>query len=497
VRHSYLIARQKSTAATIVPVKTDEWKNLMRYLVVGGMAGAIVVAYRYVIHVNPTTVALTLLLSVLIVSAVWGLRYAVLLAVLATLVFNFYFLPPVGTFTIADPQNWVAMFAFLVTAIVASQLSERARREAANANQRRHDVERLYAFSQRLLATDNMLELLNAIPIYMNEVLGAKSAAIYLTASQATYRSDPRAEEPGIEDLKAVSARGEITLDREHGVSIAPLRLGVRLSGAIGVVGPNLSRETLEALGGLAAIAIERAGVIEKLSKAEAARESENLRAALLDSVTHELRTPLTGIKAAVTTLMSDLQLDDGQRKELLTVIDEESDRLNHLVGEAAEMAQLDAHVELNLQPTAITRVIGTAVEQSTAILGKHPLEVRAPDSLPLVRMDAERIVEVLRQLLENAAKYSPAEAPIVITVECGDGKLIVDVADHGPGIDEFEQGLIFEKFYRGRDLRYRVQGTGMGLAIAKAIVEAHGGTISVTSQLGHGSVFAVSLPMS
>ena len=479
-----------------MPVKMAARTRLLRYLMVIGIAGVIVLVFRRLVHVNPTTVALSLLLSVLVVSTLWGLRYALLQAVLSTLAFNYYFLPPVGTLTIADPQNWVAMFAFLATAVVASQLSDRARREAANANQRRRDVERLYAFSQRLLATDNMLELLNAIPIYMNEVLGAKSAAIYLAASQATYRSDPRSEEPNTEDLKAASVRGEVVLDREHGISIAPLRLGVRLSGAIGVVGPNLSRETLEALGGLAAIAIERAGVIEKLGKAEAERESENLRAALLDSVTHELRTPLTGIKAAVTTLMSSLPLDEAQRKELLTVINEESDRLNRLVGEAAEMAQLDAHVELNLQPTAITRVIHTAVEQSAAVLGKHPVEVHAADSIPELPMDAERIVEVLRQLLENAAKYSPPDAPITITVETAPGQLIVDIADRGPGIDEFEQGLIFEKFYRGRDLRYRVQGTGMGLAIAKAIVEAHGGTITVTSQPEHGSVFAVSLPM-
>src|SRR5262249_3993246 len=185
-----------------------------------------------------------------------------------------------------------------------------------------------------------------------------------------------------------------------------------------------------------------------------------NLRAALLYSVTHELRTPLTGIKAAVTTLISDFHLDDGQRNELLTVINEESDRLNRLVGEAAEMAQLDAHVELNLQPTAIAEVIGTAVQESATVLGKHPVEVRAPDSLPLVRMDKGRMAEVLRQLLENAAKYSPPDAAIVVTAELRDRALITSVADHGSGIEEFEQTLIFEKFYRGRDLRYRVQGT-------------------------------------
>src|SRR5262249_26339266 len=153
----------------------------------------------------------------------------------------------------------------------------------------------------------------------------------------------------------------------------------------------------------------------------------------------------------------------DAQKKDLLTVINEESDRLNRLVGEAAEMAQLDAHVELNLQPTSIAEVVRTSVEQSSGVLGKHPVEIRASDSLPLVKLDRERMAEVLRQLLENAAKYSPADAAIVVSAEVSEHNLTISVADHGDGIEEFEQAFIFEKFYRGRDLRYRVQGTGMG----------------------------------
>jgi two-component system sensor histidine kinase KdpD len=279
-------------------------------------------------------------------------------------------------------------------------------------------------------------------------------------------------------------------------VSIAPLRLGARLTGAIGVTGTRLSRETLEALGSLVAIAIERVGAIEKLGQAEAARQSENLRTALLDSVTHDLRTPLTGIKAAVTSLLSDLQLDPTQRRELLTVINEESDRLNRLVGEAAEMAQLDAHgVELHLERVSIQSAIQSAVEDCAAMLGEHPLEIRVPQDLPGVQMDKTRISEALKQLLENAAKYSPAQSPVTVTAEMRDGQLVTSVSDQGPGIDDFEQALIFDKFYRGRDQRYRVQGTGMGLAIAKAIIEAHGGALGVTSQLGHGSVFYFSLP--
>ncbi len=155
-------------------------KSVLRYVAAAALVFAIVYTYHTLIRVNPTIVALTFLLAVLVVSARWGLRHAVFMAVVATLAFNYFFLPPVGTFTIADPQNWAALFAFLVTAVIASQLSERARREARNANERRRDVERLYDFSQQLLSSDHVAELLNAIPRYVVESFGVKAAAISL-----------------------------------------------------------------------------------------------------------------------------------------------------------------------------------------------------------------------------------------------------------------------------------------------------------------------------
>jgi two-component system sensor histidine kinase KdpD len=246
----------------------------------------------------------------------------------------------------------------------------------------------------------------------------------------------------------------------------------------------------------LIAISIERAGAVETLSRTEASRESEKLRSAILDSVTHEFRTPLTSIKASVSTLLSSAALDDAERRDLLDVIDEETDRLNRLVGEAAEMAQLDAQkVELHLEPHPVMEVIQFALEKSAPLLGKHELRLQVPETLPEVRVDLERIAEVLIHLLENAAKYSPEDTPITVSAEARARMVEISVADRGPGIDDLEQSLVFEKFYRGRDQRYRVQGTGMGLAISKAIVEAHGGTIGLTSQLGRGSVFRFTVP--
>jgi two-component system sensor histidine kinase KdpD len=300
------------------------------------------------------------------------------------------------------------------------------------------------------------------------------------------------------EQLKAISSRGEPVLDRERRICFMPLRMGVRSVGAIGLAGCDLSRETLEAIGSLAAIAIERAHTVEKLTRAEAARESDRLRSVLLDSVTHEFRTPLTAIKASAETLLSDAQIEPPQRKELLTVINEESDRLNRLVGEAAEVAQLDSHqLEFHFEPHSIREPIDAALQAVRPSLQRHPVDVKVPENLPNIKMDAERISEVLVHLLENAGKYSPPDTPIHVVVErrLGGGEIVTSVADHGPGIEDMEQDMIFEKFYRGRNQRTTIQGTGMGLAIAKAIVELHGGSIGVRSQVGRGSVFFFTLP--
>ncbi len=473
-------------------------KAAVRFPVLVLIVLLVVLVYRKVFHVNPTTVGFSFLLAVLIVSAVWGLRYAIVLAVLSALAYNFFFLPPVGTFTIADPQNWVALATFLLTAVIASQLAERARSEAFSANQRRTELERLYAFSQQMLTTENVLTLVNRIPRAVVDTFGTTSAAIYIPERKKVYYSDIKAQGAISEDdLKRVAERGEPSVDSAAELVLVPLRVGVRSVGALGIEGAGVARETLDAISSLIAIAIERAGAVEKLAYTQASRESERLRSILLDSVTHDFRTPLTAIKASAEALLSNANLDDNMRRELLSIINEESDRLDRLVGEAAEMAALDAGaVELRLEPHHIREAIDAAMAMTKTALSRHPVKVLAPESLPAVRMDLRRITEVLAQLLDNAAKYSPPETPITITAEMQNQKLVTSIADRGPGIEGIDQGMIFEKFYRGRGQRSTIQGTGMGLAIAKALVEAHGGTITVVSQLERGSVFSFSLPV-
>jgi two-component system sensor histidine kinase KdpD len=457
---------------------------------------AVTLIYHEVLRVNATTVALTYLLAILAISTFWGMAVSVTMSVLAMMLFNFFFLPPVGRFTVADPQNWVALFAFLLVAVLASQLSNRARQQAEAASARRREIEKLYGFSRSLLESGNVMELLNRIPAQIVNSFEVGGAAIYLAEKEKVYRSGPAIPMLEKDNLKSMTTRDEPVFDYANGLCFIPVRLGLRPIGSLGISGAPLSRETLEAISTLIAIAMERARAVEQLGQTEAAREGEQLRTALLDAVTHALRTPLTSIKASVTNLLSQHNLSEDQRRELLTIINEESDRLNRLVGEAGEMASLDAgEVVLRREPREVQDVINAALAECRKNLGHRQIDLRVQPGLPFVLADVARAREALVHLIDNANRYSPAGQPITITAERNGDFVAISVADRGAGIDSLEQALIFQKFYRGKDQRYAIEGTGMGLPIAKAIVEAHGGTISVTSQLGQGSVFTFTLP--
>ena len=504
----------------IPSVYTKRMIETGRWLVIANGLAGIVALYRHFFHVNNTTVAVTLLLLVLFLAGNWGLRYAVGASVAATILFNYFFLPPLGTFTIADTQNWVALFALLGTAIYASHLAARIREESEEANTRRRESEMLYHLGRQLLQPENVAQLFNFIPSSVANAFNSPAVTLYIADGDRIYLSDPKRisspkvawapdDTPGATG-NADRSRAEIVRDLRAAMMVPilrspeggfptaiPLRIGVRPSGALLLEATWLSRETMEALSGLVAMSIQRAEALENSARSEAAKETERLRTALLDSVTHELRTPLTSIKASVSSLLSQKSLDESSRHELLTVIDEESDRLNHLIEQAVEMAQLDEHkVHLELEPQPVAALINDAVNACRTSYPAREIRVSLANNLPNVLADAAWIQKVLTNLLGNAVKYSAPDNPVFVSADTQGDMLAISVADRGAGIDPMEQAMVFDKFYRGQGQRNRVSGTGMGLAISRAIVNAHGGTIGVTSQLGHGSVFTFTLPI-
>jgi two-component system, OmpR family, sensor histidine kinase KdpD len=492
-----------------------------RWLAIAIALAGIVVLYRRFAGVSDTTVALTMLLLVLLLAGNWGLRYAVGASIAATILFNYFFLPPIGTLTIADTRNWVALFAFLGTAIYASHLANRIREESDEANARRHESEMLYRLGRQLLQPESVAQLFNFIPSSVANAFNSPAVTLYIADGERIYLSDPKyisspkvpwtsADAPAGPNCAAERTRAEIIRDlREamllpvfrpptEGCPVAiPLRIGVRPSGALLLEATSLSRETMEALSGLVSMSIERAGALENSARSEAAKETERLRTALLDSVTHELRTPLTSIKASISALLTQPVMDADSQKELLTIIDEESDRLNRLIEQAVEMAQLDANkVQLELRPLSVATLVNEAVAECRISNPTRDIRVSLAQSLPRVIADQAWIEKVLGNLLANATKYSPPNQPVFVSADPQGDMLAISVADRGAGIDPLEQGMVFDKFYRGQGQRNRVSGTGMGLAISRAIVTAHGGTIGLTSQLGHGSVFTFTLPI-
>jgi len=351
-----------------------------------GIAAVAAVLAPFHERLSSTTVALALLLIVLFAATGWGSRPALLAALLGVTCFNYFFLPPVYTFTIADPQNWVALAAFLITALVAGELSARAKRRAEEAEAGRREIERLY-----------------------NE-----------------YR-----------------------------------------------------------------VAAERA------RQAEVFEQSERLKSALLDAVTHDLRTPLTSIKAAVTTLLdeagadSQVILDDEARQDFLEVINEEADRLNHFVENMVELARIEAGaISLRRRWSSVEDLVAMARVRAEALTRGHRLEVEFENEIPAARVDPSLIAEVLYSLIDNAAKYSPAGSRIKISASrAADEMILIAVEGEGPGIPAHLRERVFDKFFRatsdGATSLGRPRGLGMGLAIARGIIEAHGGRIWVESGAG------------
>lgn len=468
-------------------------RRALRLVAAPAIVALVVLFYFRVASVNNTTVALTLLLVIFGISTGWGLLEATIASFAAVLGFNYYFLPPIGTFEVQDPQNWVALAAFLITSVMASQLSARAKRRTLEAVERRREVEGLYSLSQSLLLSGSSRTASQDLVSRVVTILGVSTAAFHSRLAHETFRWGP--DDPLISDEQLQAERDEALIDGSRGFAIVPVRLGGQALGNLGLTGPLPSDAVLNAVAYLVAIGIERARALEEAARAEAARQSEVLKSALLDALAHDFKTPLTSVKAAVTSLLSQSRPDED--RELMTIINEEADRLNRLVAEVLEMVRIEAgKLHLEKSPHDVSEIVGATLAEMKPVLHGRPVEVRLQNALPAAEADFDFVQQVLKQLLDNALKYSPPESPLTISARAGDGRIVISVADRGNGIDEQEQMRIFDKFFRAREHRFRVPGTGMGLAIAKGIVEAHGGKIWVTSEPGQGSVFSFSLPV-
>jgi len=469
-------------------------RSLGRHSVCLAIVLAIAAFYVKLIPVNATTAALTFLLAVLLIATIWGLAEAVTASVAAVLAFNFFFLPPVGTFTIEDPQNWVALIAFLITAITASQLSARAQRRTLEAQRRRRETEQLYALGRAILLDDKFDHILPNAVTDIARIFEVEQVAIYDAASEKTYRHGGDADEA---HLREAVETGAAYHNPDQKYSVAPLHLRGKPIGSISIRGETGATLTLvEAIANLIAIGLERARAIERAASAEAARRSEKLRVALLDGLAHDLKTPLTAIKASVTSLISRYPRTEERREELLTIVNEETDRLHRIVSEAIQMARVDAgKVSVQREPHSLEEIVTGALAELKLSASRVRLEL--PDGLPLLIVDAELIGQALKQILDNADRYSPPDSPIEISARLVENSIVVSVSDSGPGVAPDEQSRIFEKFYRGKYSSRFPEGTGMGLSIAKGILEAHGGRISVAARRDGGTVFSLQLPLS
>jgi two-component system sensor histidine kinase KdpD len=445
-----------------------------------------------VLPVNAITVALFMLLIVLWAATKWGLAEAVFTSVLSVLGFNFFFLPPIGTFTIADPENWTALFAFLVTAFTVSQLSTKARRVAEEAVAGRNEISTLYELSRAMLM-DEARDAVRVSVAKTGQILRLKHIAFFDVAGNQIYGS---IDDSGIShaDLTRVAETGEPVTGADFGV--IPVRLGTLVVGSLAMQGANLSATTQDSIASLLAINYERVRALNRAAAAELAKRNEEFKSSLLDGLAHDLKTPLTAIRTCVTRLITIPPRTEEVRQELLSIIDQESERLQQSISEAIELARIESQ-ELHLQRemTNAADLARNAVEESRdENTSRYIIDIPADLELEI---DAGLVKRVLLQLLENARKYSPPGSPIEIQARREEGQATISVMDRGPGISPDEIEKVFEKFYRGRrGMTNTVEGTGMGLAIAKGIIEAHSGKIKAERRQGGGTSIVITLPL-
>ncbi len=469
------------------------WAKTSRVAASAAMPTGLAVFCHRLPHVDTTTAALGLLLVVLGTATAWGMLEAVTAAIAGGLALDYYFLPPFGL-KIAAFEDWMVLFVFLAAAVTTGELSVRAKRRAAEAEEQRREVEKLYALGRALLQGDSFESTARCVVEHLVQALGFEAAMLYHRAEGRIFRAGASAVAISDEELRETANLGCARLDPLSRTALVPIQWEGRTIGSLAVCGAGFSENALLAMAERVAVGLERARALEESGKAEAARKAQELKSTLLDALAHEIKTPLTAIKVAVTSLLSE---SAEPQRELLAIINEETDRLDELTEEAIQTARLEAGMlRLERGPREVRGAIQSTLKELEARLEQRPVEVALPDSLPPADMDARMIRQVLKLLLDNALKYSPPGSSLAVSSELLDGAIVIRVSNSGAGIPEDEQARIFEKYYRGREKRADVPGMGMGLAMARSIVEAHGGSIGVTSRPGQGSVFHISLPV-
>jgi two-component system sensor histidine kinase KdpD len=411
--------------------------------------------------------------AVLLVSALWGVVPGLLTSLLSAAAFNFFHLPPVGRFTIADSGNWVALAAFMIVALVASGISEIAGARSTEAQQRRGEADLAAALARELLAGTDTNRALAMTAHRIATALALPSAAVELGVVQG----DPRRQAIPLHDTDG-EVRATLLLPRS-----LPADTTTRLETWI-----------VPALEALVAIALRRDEIQAEAVETRALRRSDEVKTALLRAVSHDLRTPLTAIVAAGHALSSP-SLTDGDRTELAEAVVSEGERLASLVEKLLDLSRLQAG---GAQPSpewvSLEDVVLSA--RDSLALPNAQIRVSMPVDMPPVRADAAQLERAFANLMENACRYA-GQAPVSVNARRNDGKVIVSVVDQGPGIPEAELQRIFEPFYRGSKADgSQWSGSGLGLAIARGFVEAGGGTLTAESLPGQGTTFSVTLPL-
>ncbi len=476
-----------------------------------GVTAALTWLLHLVPGINPTTVAVAFLLVVLATAAGGGLAAATMVAVGAALALNYFFLPPVGTLTIADPENWVALASFLGVAVIASRLSAAVQARAQDAIDRRNEVTRLFDLSRDVLLTTDTTAALDAFARHVARRFELTRIAICLPAADGGWRIVQGGETDLTVSADALDgafarAQGALEFDARQrtysGVThsgddgevvLVPLRHGTSPVGLLAAVAPALDMGALDALGGVVAIAVERAQFLSERDAAALVRQRADLASTLLAALSHDLKTPLTVIRAAIENLREDRGADERRAQADAAVA--ELERLTRLFTDILDMARIDASaITLDRQWVTPADVVDAALAQVRHSLVGRKVNVEADDSRQ-VQIDPRIASVALAHLVENAAHYSPAGQSIDVAARTSAAGLDVSVTDHGPGLDPGELEHVFERFFRGRAARASTSGTGMGLAITRGLLAAAGGRVWAENVAGGGARFSLTVP--